>query len=127
MNNETKERTARSLCHVQCIGSPGHKEHCYFPKAYVVGNRHTFFKHIAEQNCIEHGLSEDDIEIMTIQEAWQIVRHKEMPEDEQAKINYGIEEQHVDTNISQKMYEQWAEEREARKNVKLQIPEEEEI
>lgn len=126
MNTETREKTARSLCHVQCIGSPGHHEQCYFPKAYVVGNSHTFFRHIAEQNCAERGLPDTAIEEMTIQEAWVIYRHEGMPTVEQNKINHGIETQYVDTNISDKMFEQWAQERAERRNVKLNIQTEEE-
>ena len=126
MNTETREKTARSLCHVQCIGSPGHHEQCYFPKAYVVGSSHTFFRHIAEANCAERGLPDTAIEEMTIQEAWVIYRHEGMPTVEQNKINHGIETQHVDTNISDKMFEQWAQEREERRNVKLNIQTEEE-
>lgn len=128
MNTKTREKTARSLCLVHCIGSPGHHDQCYFPKAYVVGSIHTFFRHIAETNCAERGLPETAIEEMTIQEAWVIFHHEAMPTNEQNKINYGIEEQPVDTHISQKMYEQWAEEREERRNNKLntQIEEEQE-
>ena len=126
MNTETREKTARSLCHVQCIGSPGHHEQCYFPKAYVVGSSHTFFLHIAKQNCAERGLPDTAIEEMTIQEAWVIYRHEGMPTVEQNKINYGIEAQYVDANISQKMKDQWAQERDERRNVKLNIQTEEE-
>lgn len=126
MNTETREKTARSLCHVQCIGSPGHHEQCYFPKAYVVGSIHTFFRHIAETNCAERGLPDTAIEEMTIQEAWVIYRHEGMPTVEQKKINHGIEAQAVDTNISQKMKDQWAQERAERRNVKLNIQTEEE-
>lgn len=126
MNTETREKTARSLCHVQCIGSPGHHEQCYFPKAYVVGSSHTFFRHIAETNCAERGLPDTAIEEMTIQEAWVIYRHEGMPTVEQNKINHGIETQYVDTNISDKMFEQWAQERAERRNVKLNIQTEEE-
>lgn len=126
MNTETREKTARSLCLVHCIGSPGHREQCYFPKAYVVGRSHTFFRHIAETNCAERGLPDTAIEEMTIQEAWVIYRHEGMPTVEQNKINYGIEAQYVDTNISDKMFEQWAQERAERRNVKLNIQTEEE-
>ena len=126
MNTETREKTARSLCLVHCIGSPGHHEQCYFPKAYVVGTSHTFFRHIAEQNCAERGLPDTAIEEMTIQEAWVIYRHEGMPTVEQNKINHGIETQYVDTNISDKMFEQWAQERAERRNVKLNIQTEEE-
>ena len=126
MNTETREKTARSLCHVQCIGSPGHHEQCYFPKAYVVGSSHTLFRHIAEQNCAERGLPDTAIEEMTIQEAWVIYHHEGMPTVEQNKINHGIETQYVDTNISDKMFEQWAQERAERRNVKLNIQTEEE-
>ena len=126
MNTETREKTARSLCHVQCIGSPGHHEQCYFPKAYVVGSSHTFFRYIAETNCAERGLPDTAIEEMTIQEAWVIYRHEGMPTVEQNKINHGIETQYVYTNISDKMFELWAQERAERRNVKLNIQTEEE-
>lgn len=128
MNTETREKTARILCIVHCISSPGHHEQCYFPRAYVVGRSHTFFRHIAEANCAERGLPDTAIEEMTIQEAWVIFHHEGMPADEQNKINYGIEAQAVDTNISQKMKDQWAKEREENRNNKLntQIEEEQE-
>lgn len=128
MNTKTREKTARSLCIVHCIGSPGHQEQCYFPKAYVVGSSHTFFRHIAEKNCAERGLPDTAIEEMTIQEAWVIFHHEGMPADEQNKINYGIEAQAVNTNISQKMKDQWAQEREESRKNKLntQIEEEQE-
>ena len=126
MNTKTREKTARSLCIVHCISSPGHHEQCYFPRAYVVGRSHTFFRHIAEKNCAERGLPDTAIEEMTIQEAWVIFHHEGMPTDEQNKINYGIEAQAVDTNISQKMKDQWAQEREEIRNNKLNTQIEEE-
>lgn len=128
MNTKTREKTARSLCIVHCIGSPGHQGQCYFPKAYVVGSSYTFFRHIAEKNCAERGLPDTAIEEMTIQEAWVIFHHEGMPTDEQNKINYGIEAQAVNTNISQKMKDQWAKEREESRKNKLntQIEEEQE-
>lgn len=126
MNTETREKTARSLCHVRCISSPGHHEQCYFPKAYVVGRSHTFFRHIAEKNCAERGLPDTAIEEITIQEAWVIFHHEGMPTDEQNKINYGIEAQAVDTYISQRKKDQWAQEREENRNNKLNIQIEEE-
>ena len=93
----------------------------------MVGSSHTFFRHIAETNCAERGLPDTAIEEMTIQEAWKIFLHEGMPTAEQNKINYGIEAQYVDTNISQNMKDKWAQEREENRNNKLntQIEEEE--
>ena len=50
----------------------------------------------------------------------------EVQADAEQKVQEGIETQRVDTNISDKMFEQWAQEREERRNVKLNIQTKEE-
>ena len=107
MNQEIRKRTGRALCIIHCIGAPGHHEQCYFPKAYVVRTRYTFFEHIAEQFCKELGLPTSEIEEMTIHDGWLEHYHEMMPLTEQRKINKDIETQKVSTTITESMREAW--------------------
>lgn len=95
MEKETREKAARALCSVLCMGSPKNHNLCYFPKAYIVGHSYSFFRHVAEQRCIEYGLPISSIELLTIQDAWIDCHNMFMPNCEQAKINYDIEIQKI--------------------------------
>ena len=112
MDNETRQRAAKSMCLSRCIGAPGNKDKCYFPRVYIVKNRFTYFKHIALDWCKELGIADTVIEILTMQDAWLLMQRVFMPLSEQALINEGIEDQVVDTNITDAQRRLWAEERE---------------